>query len=85
MIVGDNGQVLVVSYGSGGLVSVDEISSEVSATDSLGGADTMYGDGGNDLLVGGAAGDTIYGNTGLRCHCGRQCRCADGELDGERF
>ena len=38
VVLGDNGVVTTVVYESGGLVSVDEISSEVSATDSLGGA-----------------------------------------------
>ena len=35
-----------------------------NGANAVGGDDTIYGNAGNDLLLGGAAGDTIYGNTG---------------------
>ena len=62
VVLGDNGRVSGVTYGASGLVSVDEVSSEVLA---LGGDDTIYGNAGSDLILGGCGSDTIYGGNSV--------------------
>ncbi|MFT7691453.1 MAG: Ca2+-binding RTX toxin-like protein, partial [Candidatus Latescibacterota bacterium] len=62
IVVGDNGVVEGIAYDAAGLERIDSIVSEVSA---LGGADSINGNDGDDILIGGASGDLrLNGDSG---------------------
>ncbi len=68
VILGDNGELDFAYDGDTDLTTLDLVSSKPYASDGttvLGDADTISGNAGNDVVIGGTGGDTIYGdNTG---------------------
>jgi len=68
VILGDNGELDFAYDGDTDLTTLDLVSSKPYASDGttvLGDADTISGNAGNDAVIGGTGGDTIYGdNTG---------------------
>ena len=61
LIVGDNGRLLTVDFLSFGNVASME---STDTTDVNGGVDTITGDDGDDLIIGGLQGDSVTGNSG---------------------
>jgi len=61
VILGDNGE-LDFDTGDGDVTSLDLVE---TYTDTLGGADTISGNAGNDTIIGGSDGDIIFGNNAV--------------------
>ena len=56
IILGDNGKVI--------RNGADEVERIQTMDPASGGADTLYGNDGNDILIGGSSGDAVYGGAG---------------------
>src|SRR3989442_12753789 len=72
LILGDNGTFTGLQYVSGGWLRVASLATEIVAAGgpggtptSLGGPHTIYGNAGNDIIVGGAGGDRLFGGNSV--------------------